>query len=409
MPSLNAKSSFTAVAASFTPFWFFLLLFKFGAGIHYSLIAILGGRILPLPVVGLFIGISVFIQLALDVPSGFMLERYGYLRMLRVSTICFFLAGVVLIFGLSPLTFILSIIFSSLGWLFFTPGIGAYLLAHSPVTVIGRMTGLQRTMQAIGMTMAVIGLPYFSQLSGSVIGLLVTYPFVGAFIVLTLAERRPIPTFLPARHRERRHLAATSFATLRQIFQELHPLSTIFLIYSIVLAAAYGLLWFTLPLLIATNDSGPTISLGLIAFDTTTIVSALIIGRLVDASNKKILAYLALAIISFAALFLWSTFQPLFIVLCFLFSFGDEIFTISLWSWLDARLPRGERYGLITGALTFAEDLGWMAGPIIAGLLYTLVGPINTLRYAGLAVVFCAIIIGLLLIKARTSTAPAKN
>ncbi len=403
MLSLNAKSSFTSVATSFTPFWFFVLLFKFGAGIHYSIIAVLGSRVLPLPLVGLFIGLAAFLQVALDVPAGFMLERYGYLHMLRISTICFFLAGVIIIPGLTPLTFILSTVLSGLGWLFFTPGLEAYLLAHSPITLFGRITGLQRTMQAIGMTLAVIGLPYFVQLPGTIIGLIIIYPLIGALAALAIAERQPMPTVLPARLRYRRRASQATLTTLVSTLQKLHPLSTAFIFYSITIASYFGLLWFTLALLIASHTSGHIISLGMAVFDFTVIIVALVIGKIVDSSNKKIVAYIALTIVAFSAFFLWSTFQPLFILFCFLLSIGDEMFTITFWSWIDTRLPQGEHYGLITGALTFAEDLGWMAGPIIAGLLYTLVGPISTLHYAGLAVVLCSFLIGLLLIKAKTT------
>ncbi len=400
---LSAKQNFASVAASFTPFWFFVLLFKLGAGIHYSLIAVLGSRILPLPIVGLCIGLAAFLQVALDVPAGFMLERYGYLHMLRISTICFVIAGLILVLGLIPLTFILSTVLSGLGWLFFTPGLEAYLLAHSPVAIIGRITGLQRTIQAIGMTLAIIGLPYFVQLPSTIVGLIIIYPLVGAFAALAIAERQPMSTLLPERLRHRRRASQATLATLISTLRQLHPLSTAFIFYSITIASFFGLLWFTLTLLIASHTSGQIISLGMAAFDFTVIIVAIIIGKIVDSSNKKILAYIALSIIAFAAFFLWSTFQPLFIVFCFLLSMGDEIFTITFWSWIDTRLPQGEHYGLVTGALTFAEDLGWMAGPIIAGLLYTLVGPINTLRYAGLAVALCALIISLLLIKAKTS------
>jgi MFS family permease len=399
------KPTFAKVAASFTPFWFFLLLFKFSAGgIHYTLIAVLGERVLPLPIVGLCIGLSAALQTILDIPAGFMLERYGYLRMLRFSTLCFILAGAVLILGLTPATFILSTFFGAFGWLFFTPGVSAYLLAHCPVQIIGKIMGVHRAMQAIGLTIAVLCLPLFVQFSGTVIGLLVLYPLIGALAALIIAERKQMPTMLPERTRHRRHLANASFATLVKTIKELQPLSTAFGLYSFVTAAFYGLLWFTLPLIIASNTSTHIISLGMAVFDGTTIFVGFLIGRLVDTRNKKMLAYLALALIAFSAFFLWSTFQPLFIVLCFILSTGDEMFTITLWSWIDKQAPRGENYGLISGALTFAEDCGWMIGPIVAGLLYAFIGPINTLRFSGLTVALIIIIIAFLLRKAHIST-----
>ena len=53
----------------FFPFWIFLIFFKFGGGLHYSLLSQLGEKFLPLWLVGILIGGSSFVQLLLDVPA----------------------------------------------------------------------------------------------------------------------------------------------------------------------------------------------------------------------------------------------------------------------------------------------------------------------------------------------------
>ncbi len=401
MPS--AKLTFPKVAASFSPFWFFLLLFKLGAGLHYGLIPVLGAHVLPLPIVGLFIGGSALIQVALDVPAGFALERYGYLPMLQVSTLCFLAAGAVFIPGLTPLTFILSMILSAFGWLFLDPGVSAYLMAHSPSQYTGRLFGLYRTMEAIGITIAVLGLPFFVQFSHSVVGLLIVYPFIGAFAALIIARRQVLPPILAPHLRHRRRVVQSSLNELWQAFRSLHPVSTAFGLYFTLSCGFYGLLWFTLPLLIAADSShAHVISLGLAMLDASTIIIGFFLGQLADTFSKKVIALLALLSLAIISSLLASTFTPIFIVLCFLFSISNEAFTITLWSWVDSLAPQGTRYGLITGSLTFLADLGWTLGPIIGGLLYVTLGPISSLKWSGLVVGLCALLIGLLLTTAKS-------
>ena len=61
----------------FIPFWLFLTFFKFAGGLHYTMLSPLGEKLFPLWLVGLMIGISAFLQLLLDIPAGYVLDKYG--------------------------------------------------------------------------------------------------------------------------------------------------------------------------------------------------------------------------------------------------------------------------------------------------------------------------------------------
>ncbi len=109
----------------FLPFWIFLIFFKFGGGLHFSVLSPLGEQLLPLWIVGLLIGSGAFVQLLLDVPAGYWLDRYGYLNLLKFTTVMFLVATICFMLGLTRTTYVLSLVMSTFGWLFFNPGINA--------------------------------------------------------------------------------------------------------------------------------------------------------------------------------------------------------------------------------------------------------------------------------------------
>ncbi|MEK7108179.1 MAG: hypothetical protein AAB898_00745, partial [Patescibacteria group bacterium] len=107
---------------TFAPFWVFLVLYKFGGSLHYTLLAPLGEMVLPLWAVGTLIGIGSIVQLILDVPAGRLLDRFGYLRFLKITSFIFLFAGFAILFHLTIITFVISLYLATFGWLFFGPG-----------------------------------------------------------------------------------------------------------------------------------------------------------------------------------------------------------------------------------------------------------------------------------------------
>lgn len=365
----STSTSFPKIAGRFLPLWFFVFLFKFGAGIHYSLITVLGAQILPLWIVGLCVGGASFIQLLLDVPAGFMLERYGHLRMLRFSTVCFLLAGGSLVLGLSPATYIATVVFSALGWLFFGPGIAAYLLTHGPVATMGRLTALRRMCEAVGITCALLGLEHFSALPVTLIGLVIIYPFLGALAALIIAQRHPVPTVLHKEARNRRIVATTPGRTIYTIARQLHPVGTVLAVHTFAASVFYSMIWFLFPLIIIQSSTPGILSVALASLDLTVLVVDMPIGTLVDRYSKRPLVVLGMVVMAVAAITLSQTMTILVVLLAILLSLGDEIAIIALWAWLDQRTSKVHHEGIVAGTLTFVEDIGWSTGPVLAGIL----------------------------------------
>lgn len=388
----STSTSFPKVAGRFTPLWFFIFLFKFGAGIHYSLITVLGAQIFPLWAVGLCVGAASFIQLVLDVPAGFMLERHGHLRMLRVSTICFLLAGGALLFGLSPPSYVVTVIFSALGWLFFGPGVSAYLLSHGPVAVMGRLTALRRMCEAIGITCALLGLAHFSTFPVTIVGLIIIYPMLGSLAALVLAQRAHIPTILHKETRSRRVVAMTPLATLRTVATKLHPVGTVMALHVFAASVFYSMIWFLFPLLIVHSANPGIFSVALASLDLTVLFVAMPIGILVDRYAKRPLVVLGMAMMAVAALALSQAVTLLVIAFAIAVSLGDEIAIVSLWAWLDERTSKVHHEGIVTGALTFIEDLGWCTGPVLAGILAGALTGSETLVVGGSILAICAVL-----------------
>ena len=126
------KSRWMRIFVAFLPVWVFSAFFKFGGGLHYAVLSPLGEQVLPLPFVGIVIGIEAFAQMMLDVPAGFLVDRFGSVRMLKYSTVFFLVAAAVLAcFNFSLPVYLTTLAISTFGWLFYSPGLNAYVLSHA--------------------------------------------------------------------------------------------------------------------------------------------------------------------------------------------------------------------------------------------------------------------------------------
>lgn len=113
--------------------WFriYLLFFKFGAALHYALLAPLGERIIPIRLIGLIISIAAGIQMVFDVPAGRLLDKVGYKKLMLICTIVFIISWCLLFFGITWPSLISSIALGIFGRLFYSPWSNAYILSHA--------------------------------------------------------------------------------------------------------------------------------------------------------------------------------------------------------------------------------------------------------------------------------------
>lgn len=365
-----------SIFLKFTPFWFFLIFFKFGAGLHYTLVSPLGERILPLWLVGLVIGGGATLQLILDVPAGHLMDRYGYLKFLKLAAVSFMLAGACLIIGITPLTYFLSIFFSTFGWLFFGPAMTAYILTQAPQASAGKFISLREVFTSLGIVFASGALPFVLLFPTSQMGytliLLLTIALILLFFCPKDSRSVHAEIKLPTQHHYiRRHFLTT---TLKAV-TKLNPASFMLMLLSFSGALFYGVIWFVVPLVIAHQANSGLLSIGLGMFDFSVVVLGFLLGNLADQVNKRTLVFFGLLIFSVSGMLLGLNFGWLFLLFGFLSTTGDEMAEISLWSWLHMLDREHANDGVVAGVIAFFEDIGWALGPIVAGLLYGFVGP----------------------------------
>jgi len=370
----------------FLPFWLFLAVFKFGGGLHYTLLVPYGSEFLPIWVVGVLVGTASFVQLVLDIPAGYMLDRYGYLPALRITTFAFLIASICLAVGLTELTFILSLGFGAFGWLFYGPGGSAYILAHTTDAESGRYFSLRDTFASIGIVCASVALPFVILLNPQTAGLILCGLFVTSLAILLFVKPdrvRIAPQHHPYTSRRRTE-------TLRKLWSaiwRLNPASGMLTLLTFSGAFFYASIWFILPLVIAAEQAhAGTLGIGLGIFDFSVVMLGYFIGTLVDRADKRIMVFFGLLMFAVFGTLVGFNFGWLFILFGFLTTAGDEVAGISLWSWLHLLDKDHAHDGTIAGVITFSEDLGWTLGPMAAGALFMLLGPSLAIAFSALPI-----------------------
>ncbi len=372
----------------FLPFWLFLVLFKFGAGLQFTLLSPFGERLFPLWLVGILIGGSAFLQLLLDVPVGYLLDRFGYRRLLAFGTLFFMLSVSMFTFGLTPMTYLCSLFFATLGWLFFGPGISAYVLSQAPKTHSGRFISLRDTFESLGIVCSSAAFTFVLLLAPEKIGWTLFAILCLAFIAILVS---PKDCEVPPREGKEEEIMSFRFAWFRGVarhMKALNPASTMLLLHGFVSSMFYAIIWFVVPLVIAHDVQAGILSLGLGIFDFSVVILGFFIGNLVDRVSKRSLVFFGLLLFGVAGALLGFNFGWLFLLFGFLATTGDEFAGISLWSWLHSLDQEHTHDGAVSGVINLAQDLGWAAGPVLAGVCYGVFGPSWTILIGSLPILF---------------------
>ncbi len=363
--------------SSFLFFWSFLLLFKFGAGLHYTLLSPLGERLMPLWIVGLLMSLGSILQLVLDIPAGMMLDRWGYKRALAWGTFIFVIAGILLFFQFNVPYFIASVFLATIGWLFFGPGRNAYALSHATKKVSGTFMACRDIFSSIGIVLACILLPFVVNASNRIIGMTIAAIMILALISICLSPQDHKKIKLSAHPHEKTHKQrAHVFKNITLAVQRLNPASTLLILLEFTGAIFYGVVWFVVPLIIANApENTKLLGVGLSMFDFAVVITGSILCSVVNRTDKKLIVFIGLLLFSVAGLFLGFSFGLPFLGFAFLATTGDELASLPLWTWLHRLDKNHNRDGLISGTINLFEDLGWAIGPLIGSIFYILIGP----------------------------------
>lgn len=369
---------------AYSPLWLYMAFFKFGAGLHFSLESPLGARLLPVWAVGLIIGGAAFVQMLFDVPAGTLLDRFGYKKVMLIGTSLFVIGALVLAAPFSVETYLASIAFSIIGWLFFGPGINAYMLSSGLTGGSGTFMSLRDTSCSLGIVLSSAVLPIALLLPVREMGWLIAFLLVIALCSLYLAPAEHRDFSAPARAHTR-----NSLRELRSLFRtikKLNPASTSILLLQFASGFFYGMIWFVVPLVIQAQAGGELLGLGLGVFDFSVVILGFVLGMLADRANKRQLVFYGLLIFAFFGMLLGLNFGIFFIFFGFLATAGEEMAGLSLWSWLYALDTDHDSDGAISGVINLFEDSGWTLAPIAAGVLYSLVGPSITIMIGSLPI-----------------------
>lgn len=359
-----------------SPLWLYVALFKSGASLYYTALSPLGERVLPIWIVGVLVGGSSLLQLALDVPAGFLLDKYGYKPFLKFACFGIGVGGLLLaVFGLNLWVYLALIVLSGFGWLFFGPGVDAYLLATAPKALAGRYMGMRSSASSLGV---VIAMGYFALLVGRPdrwMGVVIMAGMLAAYVAVHFLKREPQSVHKEVKIETHHYYVRRVYIqeTLSAI-KKLNPASGMLAFSGFAGSTFYGIVWLVFPLYLASLAHPGALSFGLSIFDGAVVVCGGLIGRIADGTRKSLAVFCGLLLFATASMLLGFHLNIWFLVFGFLATAGDELSSVSLWAWMN-RLNRDHAHnGVIASVVTFFEDLGWVVGPVIGGILYELFG-----------------------------------
>jgi cyanate permease len=281
----------------------------------------------------------------------------------------------------------------SLGWLFFGPGNNAYVLTHASKDNVGKFLSIKDTFESMGVVISSAFLIVTLSISVQSVAILIL-----SFLLLSIIIISKAPKDIENVNKEKKISTHNYYIkrvylnrVIKAIFK-LNPASLILIITSLSASTFYAIIWFVVPLIIADHKNDMIMGLSLGSFDLGIMLTGFLIGKLADRFNKRRLVFLGLLIFSVAGIFLGFSYGLAFILLGFIATVGDEMASISLWAWLNTLDKDHDEDGLISGVINLFQDLGWTIGPIVAGLLYSKIGPEWTITVGGLLILMAWLI-----------------
>ncbi len=352
-------------------------------------------------VVGLIAAISPFAGVLFSFPVGMLADRWGKKRLLLVSALVMLAAPILYLlvhnaFWLIPLRF-----FHGIATAILSPVASAFILAEYPDSK-GEKLGLFSSATLMGRTLApLLGgalLSWFLFLGGTlpyravyVAAFLLSVPVL--FLVLSLDRDDTRAGTEPKALTPGLFLKglADFLGNRRLLGTSLVEMGTYF---------AYGVLETYLPLYLA-GLGVPPYQIGLV-FSLQVLSIALtkpLFGRLADRVDRRlqVLAGIALLAVAIAAV-PWFSSMIVVTAVSIVFGLAVSISTVATSSYV-AEVVKKEHIGASIGGLSSLMDVGHSAGPLVAGIVITLVNVAAGFTTAAMACVAAIVAFAVLVLR----------
>lgn len=383
------------------PFWIFILFFHLGGNIHFTFLPVLGDKLTSTWLAGIVIGGLSFIQFILDVPTGFLLDRFGYAKMLRLGTVIFISSCFILAFVPGFLGFVLASISGGLGWLFLVPGVNAYVLSMAPKEKAEKFISARDVFNATGICLGSIAIAFTVNLSSLKVGLIAAIILIFALFFILISPNDTISVHQEIKvKRHHFYIRRNVFKKLFKALHKLNPASWMLLLQGFCSSFFYGTVWFVIPILM-TDPSKKIFGASLGIFDLAILLTGFVLGKFLKKLKEKQIILIGLLVFSFGGLIVGHQIGWMFLFFGFIASVGDEISNFSLWSWLAKLDQDHETDGEVSSVISLFIDIGWCVGPVLAGLFLNFFGGETAITLSAIPILITFLISTILISKSN--------
>ena len=344
-------------------------------------------------VIGLIAAFSPLAGILFSFPVGVISDHIGRKRLLVASGAVFLIAPVLYLFITAPLWLIPVRFFHGTATAILGPVISAVIAERFPVTK-GEMLGQYSSATLVGRALAPLA-------GGAIISYFAMYPGLLPYrVVYIAAALAAVPVFIMTLlYTEKQSLPLNTlpFCVFRESFVTFFSNRRLRGTACVDMATyfAFGAVETFLPLYL--------FSLGIGAYQTGIIFAAQVVfiagtkpffGRIADRVDKRIQIVAGLAITggAVAGIPLAVSFAQFFLVSA-VFGIGMSLSTVATSAYV-ADVAKKEQIGASMGALSSIMDIGQSGGPLLTGIIVTMVGYIaGFFASCTLALVVCAIFI----------------
>jgi MFS family permease len=344
-------------------------------------------------IIGLIAAFSPLAGILFSFPVGVISDHIGRKRLLVASGAVFLIAPVLYLFITAPLWLIPVRFFHGTATAILGPVISAVIAERFPVTK-GEMLGQYSSATLVGRALAPLA-------GGAIISYFAMYPGLLPYrVVYIAAALAAVPVFIMTllyTEKQSLPLDTLPFCVFRESFVTFFSNRRLRGTACVDMATyfAFGAVETFLPLYL--------FSLGIGAYQTGIIFAAQVVfiagtkpffGRIADRVDKRIQIVAGLAITggAVAGIPLAVSFAQFFLVSA-VFGIGMSLSTVATSAYV-ADVAEKEQIGASMGALSSIMDIGQSGGPLLTGIIVTMVGYIaGFFASCILALIVCAIFI----------------